>query len=501
LTDGKIKEKHYEEKLHSAFLFSAIKTDIYDKIIHIIIIFLCYFIWRDDILRHYKKLAAALFISFFTTLVFSGTTVFFQWKEVEPCFYTQQADCVYVDIQALCSRFDYKTELSQDQIVRIYNNHTDILISFYNCSYTVMESPAVFFNKYDFIIKNGTVFMNAELICSILNLTFISKNDCVYINRSLKKIQGIHVFFQKNLIRIIYDLNGQPEFDFYKISNDTYLVKFYNTEYPDIFFYKEYDARMKYIKTVHYSDKEVWSRICTFTEPQVKKSIQDNKVTIDFEFAPREKKVVVIDPGHGGEDPGAIGPGGTYEKDINLRVALKTVELLKNYEIDTIMTRTIDIYTELEKRSAIAEQNDADLFISIHMNSFPQNRQLRGSEIYYYDFTAQNYSNRLLKRENLDEDFQSILLPIIQSKENTIRDSRYYSILLNSWALLKGVCSRGIFPQDFWVLAYAQCPAVLFELDYLSNPEVENCFLDGAYQDTYAEIIAKSIIQYFGLKK
>ncbi|GEM_PF-555150 len=501
MTDGKIKEKHYEEKLHSAFLFSAIKTDIYDKIIHIIIIFLCYFIWRDDILRHYKKLAAALFISFFTTLVFSGTTVFFQWKEVEPCFYTQQADCVYVDIQALCSRFDYKTELSQDQIVRIYNNHTDILISFYNCSYTVMESPAVFFNKYDFIIKNGTVFMNAELICSILNLTFISKNDCVYINRSLKKIQGIHVFFQKNLIRIIYDLNGQPEFDFYKISNDTYLVKFYNTEYPDIFFYKEYDARMKYIKTVHYSDKEVWSKICTFTEPQVKKSIQDNKVTIDFEFAPREKKVVVIDPGHGGEDPGAIGPGGTYEKDINLRVALKTVELLKNYEIDTIMTRTIDIYTELEKRSAIAEQNDADLFISIHMNSFPQNRQLRGSEIYYYDFTAQNYSNRLLKRENLDEDFQSILLPIIQSKENTIRDSRYYSILLNSWALLKGVCSRGIFPQDFWVLAYAQCPAVLFELDYLSNPEVENCFLDGAYQDTYAEIIAKSIIQYFGLKK
>jgi N-acetylmuramoyl-L-alanine amidase len=364
-----------------------------------------------------------------------------------------------------------------------------------------MESPAVFFNKYDFIIKNGTVFMNAELICSILDLTFISKNDCVYINRSLKKIQGIHVFFQKNLIRIIYDLNRQPELDFYKISNDTYLVKFYNTEYPDIFFYKEYDAHMKYIKTVHYSDKEVWSKICTFSEPQVKKSIQDNKVTIDFEFAPREKKVVVIDPGHGGEDPGAIGPGGTYEKDINLQVALKTVELLKNYEIDTIMTRTIDIYTELEKRSAIAEQNDADLFISIHMNSFPQNRQLRGSEIYYYDFTAQNYSNRLLKRENLDEDFQSILLPIIQSKENTIRDSRYYSILLNSWALLKGVCSRGIFPQDFWVLAYAQCPAVLFELDYLSNPEVENCFLDGAYQDTYAEIIAKSIIQYFGLKK
>jgi len=365
-----------------------------------------------------------------------------------------------------------------------------------------MDSLAAYFNKSDFMIQNGTVFLNAKLACSILDLTFISKNDCIYINRSLKKLQGIYVFFQKNLIRIIYDLTERPEFDLYKISNDTYLVKFYNTEYPDIFFYEEYDARMKYIKTVHYSDKEVWSKICTCTEPQVKKSIQDNKVTIDFEFTPREKKVVVIDPGHGGEDPGAVGFGGTYEKDINLQVALKTTELLKNYEIDTIMTRTADIYTELEKRSAIAEQNDADLFISIHMNSFPQNRQLRGSEIYYYDFTAQSYSTRLLKREKLDlEDFQSILVPIIQSKEDTIRDSRYYSILLNSWALLKGVYSRGIFPQDFWVLAYAQCPAVLFELDYLSNPEVEECFQDGAYQDIYAEIIAKSVIQYFGLKK
>ncbi len=453
-------------------------------------------------MRYYKKFAASVFISFFATFAFSGTAVFFQWKEVEPCFYTQQSSCVYVDIQALCSRFDYKTDFSQDQIIRIYNNNTEILVSFYTCSYTVMDSLAAYFNKSDFMIQNGTIFLNAKLACSILDLTFISKNDCIYINRSLKKLQGIYVFFQKNLIRIIYDLTERPEFDLYKISNDTYLVKFYNTEYPDIFFYEEYDARMKYIKTVHYSDKEVWSKICTCTEPQVKKSIQDNKVTIDFEFTPREKKVVVIDPGHGGEDPGAVGFGGTYEKDINLQVALKTTELLKNYEIDTIMTRTADIYTELEKRSAIAEQNDADLFISIHMNSFPQNRQLRGSEIYYYDFTAQSYSTRLLKREKLDlEDFQSILVPIIQSKEDTIRDSRYYSILLNSWALLKGVYSRGIFPQDFWVLAYAQCPAVLFELDYLSNPEVEECFQDGAYQDIYAEIIAKSVIQYFGLKK
>lgn len=198
--------------------------------------------------------------------------------------------------------------------------------------------------------------------------------------------------------------------------------------------------------------------------------------------------VIVIDAGHGGKDPGAIGVTGTREKDVNLGIAKKLGNLIerKMPDVKIIYTRKDDRFVELFKRGKIANENNGKLFISIHCNSLPKKRSsIRGYETYLLRPGRTDEAIRIAEAENkvieyednpnlyqelTDENF--ILVSMAHSAN--MRYAEKFSDILNQEMLKNGtIPSRGIKQAGFYVLVGASMPGILFESGYLSNRKDE----------------------------
>ncbi|MCL6450041.1 MAG: N-acetylmuramoyl-L-alanine amidase family protein [Acetobacteraceae bacterium] len=172
---------------------------------------------------------------------------------------------------------------------------------------------------------------------------------------------------------------------------------------------------------------------------------------------------VVIDPGHGGQDPGAIGPAGTREKEVNLAVCLILRELLSSQGAEVIMTREDDSAVELADRPALANRVGADAMLSVHANAFwIDSRQ--GFEVYYY---ASHGSSRRLAQA------------------------------IHAEMAALGLNDRGVRTERFVVLREARVPAALVEAAFLSNPDEERLLLDPAFHRRLAEALARGLARFF----
>ncbi len=211
----------------------------------------------------------------------------------------------------------------------------------------------------------------------------------------------------------------------------------------------------------------------------------------------RNAPLIVIDAGHGGIDSGTTGPGNTPEKEIALRISLILASLLEQKGYSVIMTRDTDVYVGLQERAIVANQELADLFISIHLNSFT-NPQVRGVEVYFYDFSEEAYLDRLerLHRESLSTD-QRIIAQMINHKRTVMTYSEIASREMLKAFEKAQYSVRGLRKDDFAVLAYTAVPSILVECDFLSNPQVEMLLKTRAYQETIAQILLQGIHNYF----
>ena len=187
---------------------------------------------------------------------------------------------------------------------------------------------------------------------------------------------------------------------------------------------------------------------------------------------------IVLDPGHGGKDPGAIGVGGVAEKDITLSVARKLAQKLRaELGVKVILTRNDDRYVPLEDRTALANQEDADLFISLHMNASP-NPEARGIETYYLDNTTDEAAIRLAARENRTSrrnisDLQFILSDMLQNvklEDSITLAHRLQTALVGGLSrVMTDVRDLGVKKALFHVLVGARMPSVLVEMAYISH--------------------------------
>ncbi len=208
---------------------------------------------------------------------------------------------------------------------------------------------------------------------------------------------------------------------------------------------------------------------------------------LDYDWSNYSLKTVVIDPGHGGKDEGTIAPDGTQEKDIALSIGKQLGDFIKasHPTVKVIYTRTTDAFIPLKKRAEIANSNKADLFISIHCNSFRKS-SVRGTETYVMGLHRAEENMEVIKRENdvvlLEEDYESSY-----EEYGVDRESPLYEILMNSYqnAFLdqslsfaqildkklttKGHSTRGVHQAGFLVLRRTAMPSVLVETGYLSN--------------------------------
>jgi N-acetylmuramoyl-L-alanine amidase len=214
---------------------------------------------------------------------------------------------------------------------------------------------------------------------------------------------------------------------------------------------------------------------------------------------------IVIDPGHGGHDTGTIGPNGLEEKDLVLDVGRRLGKLLQTrMGADVIYTRKDDTFIPLETRTSIANQEQADLFVSIHANS-SRDRDARGVETYYLNFTSSAEALDVAARENAASD-KSIhelqdLVKKIALKEK-IEESREFASdvqrSLHSGLAAKspGIRDRGVKKAPFIVLIGANMPSILAEVSFVSNPGDERRLQTSDYRQRIAESLYRGISKY-----
>lgn len=210
---------------------------------------------------------------------------------------------------------------------------------------------------------------------------------------------------------------------------------------------------------------------------------------------------VVVDAGHGGHDTGAVGPGGTREKDVSLAIATRLARKLEAAGLEVVMTRDDDTFVKLEDRTRFANRQKGDLFISIHCNAAPT-KTLRGIETYTLNTSSNRYSIRLAARENATTekgvgDLQYILADLA-TKANTgesqhLADRVQRSLVRDLAADYKNVKDLGTKEALFFVLLGAKMPAILVETSFLSHPEEEERLADAEYQEKIAASISEAV--------
>jgi N-acetylmuramoyl-L-alanine amidase len=210
---------------------------------------------------------------------------------------------------------------------------------------------------------------------------------------------------------------------------------------------------------------------------------------------------VVIDAGHGGHDTGSIGPTGYAEKELVLDVAMRLKQLVETeLGAEVVMTRSEDTFVPLETRTAIANEQQADLFISIHANS-SRVRSVRGVETYFLNFTSSREALETASRENAASE-RSIhelqdLVKKIMLRDKVDESRELAQHIQHAMATRKGSgTDRGVKQAPFIVLIGADMPSILAEISFISNPQEERQIKTQAYRQAIAEALYDGVRSY-----
>ncbi|HEX6948127.1 MAG TPA: N-acetylmuramoyl-L-alanine amidase [Nitrospira sp.] len=219
---------------------------------------------------------------------------------------------------------------------------------------------------------------------------------------------------------------------------------------------------------------------------------------------------VVIDPGHGGRDPGAHGQRGTEEKDITLKVGLKLRDLLKkNPGVRVLMTRERDVFVELEDRARFANGNEADLFVSIHVNSHPQ-RSVRGIEIYHFGEAKDQRALELAARENgtplgsTGVGWEYLVADLLTTKKIEASLELAWTTKEAMISHLNGhyaLVDHGVKTAPFYVLRFTSMPSILAEIAYISNTTEEDLLRTSLFTTRVAESLHEGVTAFLAASK
>ena len=214
-------------------------------------------------------------------------------------------------------------------------------------------------------------------------------------------------------------------------------------------------------------------------------------------------RTIVIDPGHGGKEVGAVGPNGLLEKDVTLEVARKLGSALERLGTRVVLTRDDDSVVSLDQRTAIANQYKADLFLSVHMNAAVV-KGAKGSETYFLSLEASDdLARRAAETENAAAavpagaaaDLKLILWDLAH-QEYVQESSRLAQAIQEEMNKATGVQNRGVKQAPFKVLVGATMPAALVEVGFITNPEEEVKLKSDSFQDVMVEALVRAVQRY-----
>lgn len=217
--------------------------------------------------------------------------------------------------------------------------------------------------------------------------------------------------------------------------------------------------------------------------------------------------VIAIDPGHGGEDTGAVGPSGVAEKDVTLGVAKKlSFSLREKTGCSVVLTREDDTFVPLEQRTAMANRASADIFISIHVNA-ALSRTVDGVETYFLSFDAtdedarrvaafeNSFSSSVKTHQEVSGDLKEILLDMASTESHHESSALAESVQTSLLNAVKRE-DRGVKQAPFTVLVGATMPAILVEVGFISNPRDEMLLSSSRGQTMLSDSITEGVIRF-----
>lgn len=233
-----------------------------------------------------------------------------------------------------------------------------------------------------------------------------------------------------------------------------------------------------------------------------KRSRPQNAPPLPMELRPIE--TVVIDPGHGGRDPGAVGIGGLREKDITLELSRLLARALEERGFATVLTREDDRTLTLLERTALAEGAGGDVFISVHVNAAPR-RSAEGVELYTLDQNAERQTLRLAARENdvrpgevdpLQHLLAQLRLSEVSSRSNHLARLMHRELVRDMGEAWPSVASTRLKRGPFYVLYLSDMPSILLEAGFLTHRKDAKRLRDPAYLRGLANAAADALVQY-----
>ena len=216
-------------------------------------------------------------------------------------------------------------------------------------------------------------------------------------------------------------------------------------------------------------------------------------------------KTIVIDAGHGGKDPGAVGPTGLKEKDVTLDIAKRLKQILQKHAVRVILTRDRDEFVSLQRRVSVANSSGVDLFVSIHCNAAFSSRAC-GFESYFLSPASDDLAravetveNSVIMLEanssNKDKQFLTILADLKYTEYRT-ESKMLATMVQKNLDKRLSTPNRGVKSALFYVLKGLEAPAVLVEMGFISNPSEERLFRSYRHRHLLAQQIAESVLQF-----
>jgi len=282
-----------------------------------------------------------------------------------------------------------------------------------------------------------------------------------------------------NVTRVVFDLSANARHSVIALKNPFRIII-------------DFDSRRKTAKA---------------RKPARRKKTDPHKFVANLDYS--HIKTIVIDPGHGGKDSGAVGPTGLKEKDMTLAISRKLrTSLKKRCKCKIYLTRNNDRYLELDDRTVFANSLNADLFISVHLNSH-RNRSARGIETYFLSPARSKDEMETAARENMiaqrsanpaDNDLAYIMSDMTSTQKIndsvTLAKSIQRNMIKGLRRSYSGIKDKGVKQAMFYVLWRATMPSVLVETGFISNRREERRFKSRAFQTALAESIARGVSAY-----
>jgi len=449
-----------------------------------------------------KFIMVLILIAGFTT--FFSTSVFLLDQELPTERFRILGDKLYIYavnfLETIDADFSWNNSSKSIDIqikgnsVRFFNNSSNVEINGKNVS---ISTPPT--------IINGRFFLPLIDSCKIFGLRMVTDGENYKVYKDGADLQTY--FWIPDGLALNFD--KAVSFVIKKHSNGLFIMDIIGTELENTVESYRFGNIKKF--KIQNSNEDTMSNFIRLTlelkeDIKVKTELQNNTIWLravkEDPVNTQEKKglkTVVIDPGHGGFDPGAIGVTGVQEKILALKVSMYLKDKLVEKGYKVFLTREDDSYIELQERCIFANKKKGDIFISIHMNSFVDDPSVTGAEVFYYKWSEESYKGRLqriygaLSQDNISN--------YVSKKLGYVNYSEILAREIGKSIKENGVKLRKIIPEDYAVVAYTEMPAVLVECGYISNKEFENTIKKESELENYANYIFEGIENYFNLIK